>query len=469
VPSDYSFIQDGIDAASENDSILVAPGVYRGPGNKNLTLGSKNLVIHSENGATATLIDCEGKGRGFFLSGVLTPATVINGFTFINGHSGDQPLGGGGMFIAGGSPTIMNCHFERNVAAGALQIGGGGGLCIYNSASLIDNCEFVDNEAIGSKTLGGGIAIHSSHVRILNCRFEGNGVSDQGGGGGIGVGAIVADTTRAAVIENCEFDANRAWLGGGAFLLRSQLLSCAFTNNEAFSSGGLSGISVTLDDCAFIGNIASEAAGGATLTGQTAVSRSLFAENSAPTGGGIICSGLRVTLSDCIISGNNASFGGGVYGVTQGSMLVRCTIVGNQAQIGGGLLFSAGEQATWRLENCIIAANGPGAAVVCEGGANAALSCCDVHGNMGGDWVGCIMDQDGTNGNFSADPLFCQGGNDWHLCSDSPCAPNYSGACGLIGALPVGCSNCGAALAPSTWGQIKYQARRPAPAPIAGK
>ena len=466
VPSDYPVIQAAIDAASEHDSVLVAPGVYSGSGNKNLTLGNKNLVISSENGAQATVIDCEGEGRGFYLQGLLTPATVIQGFTITNGNGNAKPYGGGAIFVAGGSPTVVDCHFVSNSAPGAIQNGGGGAICLYNSESTISNCEFVDNEArihsndpLGRAPNGGGIATYNSHIRLRDCRFEGNHAADRGGGGGITV-SIALPGKPAAVIDDCEFRGNRASVGGGAFLVTSEVSRCAFTKNEAVAGGGLIGIGVRLDDCSFIGNMASEAAGGSQLTNDTVVSRTFFAENSAPHGGGIECYG-GVTITDCVIAGNQASMGGGVYGVTQGSVLVNCTIVGNEAQSGSGLFFTSVEPATWRVENCIIAGNGPGAGLVCVGQASAILSCTDVHANAGGDWRGCIMGQDGTNGNFSADPLFCQAGTDWHLCSDSPCAPEHSGACGLVGALPVGCSTCGAAIEPSTWGQVKHQwARR---------
>ena len=59
--------------------------------------------------------------------------------------------------------------------------------------------------------------------------------------------------------------------------------------------------------------------------------------------------------------------------------------------------------------------------------------------------MGCIADQNGTNGNFSLDPLFCHPdtGN-YHLDNLSPCLshwPHYPPTCtGLIGALPEACS-----------------------------
>jgi predicted outer membrane repeat protein len=466
VPNDYSLIQQAIDAASEHDSVLVAPGVYSGSGNKNLTFGGKDLVICSEGGAKDTVIDCEGEGRAFYLQELLTPAAVIKGFTITNGNGNTKPIGGGAIFIAGGSPTVVDCHFVGNSALGAIQAGGGGAICLYNSESTISGCTFIDNESrissndpIGRVPNGGGIALNASHIRVRDCLFQGNQAAGQGGGGGIAVTLVVTGKA-AAVIEDCEFHGNQARIGGGAYLSSSEVSRCSFTNNEALSGGGLFGVGVTLEDCAIIGNMASDSAGGASLASQASVSRVLFAENSAPRGGGIISNGPQATLTDCVIVRNRASFGGGFYGYTQVTVFVNCTIVGNEAQVGSGLLLYAIEPATWRLEKCIIADNGPGAAVVCEGQASAVFSCSNIHGNAGGDWVDCVAGQDGAEGNFSADPLFCQGGTDWHLCGDSPCAPKYSGGCGLIGALPVGCSACGVAITPSTWGQIKHHLAR---------
>jgi hypothetical protein len=52
------------------------------------------------------------------------------------------------------------------------------------------------------------------------------------------------------------------------------------------------------------------------------------------------------------------------------------------------------------------------------------LSCCDLFGNAGGDYVGRIGGQIGIDGNFSADPAFCDTLNgDFTLGDCSPCLP----------------------------------------------
>jgi len=115
-----------------------------------------------------------------------------------------------------------------------------------------------------------------------------------------------------------------------------------------------------------------------------------------------------------------------------------CTMVGNYAREGGtlGLVYGSGAE----LSNSILASNASGA-VFCETEADTlSVSCTDIYQNAGGDWTGCVADQAGVHGNLSLDPLFCNlEGGDLTLPPDSPCAPEHSGGCGLIGAGPVTC------------------------------
>ena len=110
------------------------------------------------------------------------------------------------------------------------------------------------------------------------------------------------------------------------------------------------------------------------------------------------------------------------------------------------------------LEDTIISHSATGTAVTCDGTSTATLSCCDVYGNAGGDWVGCIADQAVINGNFSADPLYCDpDAGDFTLQLDSPCAPPGVTGCELVGALPVGCGTT--SIDEDTWTRIKGRYR----------
>jgi hypothetical protein len=92
------------------------------------------------------------------------------------------------------------------------------------------------------------------------------------------------------------------------------------------------------------------------------------------------------------------------------------------------------------LDNCILA-GGAGAPIWCEEIYELDLTCCDVFGNTGGNYVGCIAPLSGINNNIEVDPMFCNPQAwDLTLCEDSPCADDP--VCAQIGASPVGCGPC---------------------------
>lgn len=142
----------------------------------------------------------------------------------------------------------------------------------------------------------------------------------------------------------------------------------------------------------------------------------------------------------------------------------NCTFSGNDRAMGCFVTL----RGSVTIENSILAFSTEGVGVYVANEPDVivpTLSCCDIYGNAGGDWVGRIADQLGVRDNFSADPLFCdppQG--DYRLGSDSPCA---HGPCGLVGAYPVGCTDP-QALEPSegagmTAGGIRLQRACPNP------
>jgi parallel beta-helix repeat protein len=80
-------IQAGIDAASDGDTVLVANGRYSGPGNRDIDFRGKSIVVISENGADATIVDAAGH-VGFIFSGGEDAFTVLSGFTITDGDPG---------------------------------------------------------------------------------------------------------------------------------------------------------------------------------------------------------------------------------------------------------------------------------------------------------------------------------------------------------------------------------------------
>ena len=202
-----------------------------------------------------------------------------------------------------------------------------------------------------------------------------------------------------------------------------------------------SGSSPTLINCIFSDNSAYEG-GGANFTSASHPTfiGCLFSGNSATAGGGVaVASGSSATLTDCTFSGNSAvAFGGGLSFVWSLGTVVGCTFHGNGAPEGSGV--HSGYGSALEVQNCIVAFSTQGPGVGCGSFVIPTLTCCDIYGNAGGDWVGDIADQYGVNGNICEDPLFCDPENgDFTITSDSPCAPDYNPECGLIGAWPAEC------------------------------
>jgi hypothetical protein len=93
-------------------------------------------------------------------------------------------------------------------------------------------------------------------------------------------------------------------------------------------------------------------------------------------------------------------------------------------------------------------------------GINLSIECNDVFNNGENYAILDFPDPTGIAGNISIDPQFCSidpvAYNNYHLQSDSPCAPgNHPNgyACGLIGCEPVGCATTGTER--TNWSKVK--------------
>ena len=168
-------------------------------------LVDKSITIHGPGSGNLT-VDCNGSGRGFYVSSGVT--ATIAGMTITNGNGqGDLPFGagiyndhatlevdkctlsgnaagfgGGGIYNSSGTLTVNNSTFSGNWAAAPYFRGIGGG--IYNEAGMltVSNCTFSENWAYSD--VGGGI-YNGGTVTIGNTIFK------TGSWGGVGGGNIV--------------------------------------------------------------------------------------------------------------------------------------------------------------------------------------------------------------------------------------------------------------------------------------
>ncbi len=209
----------GIQLAPNHWTVLVAPGTYAGPDNRDLDPDGKNLTIASISSPGFTVIDCQDAAQAFYIS---SGTCNIRGFTIKNGYSATD---GGAILIANADSTVRLCIIKNCNAADDA-----GAIYYFQSPPNIDCCSFTGNT---STDLGGAIYIYSTSGSITNSVFADNTSNTAGG-------AVVLNTFSGS-ITNCLFVNNSSGIGGA---LRASAVSplalsnCTFTTNTSTGSGG---------------------------------------------------------------------------------------------------------------------------------------------------------------------------------------------------------------------------------------
>ena len=354
---DYLTIQNGIDAAVDGDTVMVAPCTYSGIGNHDVDFGGKEIVVMSSDGPEVTIVDAGNAGRGFLFQNGESELSVLDGLTVRNGATTGYD-GGGGIYIYLARPTITNCIISGNYG------NYGGGIWADYSSPQIINCTIRDNVA---EYYGGGIYTTNGSANIDHCLIEGNSVETLFGlvhGGGVYVG----------------------YYGG---FTGPRVSNCTFKDNSADGYGG--GL--------YYKNIA-PAYQYAYVWGNT------FTGNKAEAGFGAYFDDSKVSIYNCLFENNEPVWsggrGGGFYLYECDDVLVHnCTLVNNGGNQGGGI-YGYSSYAT--IYNCISYWNG-GSEI---DGFNLNVTYSNVEGGETG------------TGNIDVDPQFAEE-IDYHLSSSSPC------------------------------------------------
>lgn len=454
--SPYTSIQYAIARPTtlNGHTLRVLPGTYV----ENVDFLGKALTVASSGGAGATSI--LGYSGGLFASCVIFqsnegPSSSLRGFTLSGGFGSPHPQNsstvGGGVFIDGASPQVIDCVVSGNDAqlgAGVFAIGGapsfigctienqgnlggvysGGGLRFESSTPSLTGTTIQGNQA----SIGGGASFYASNATLSSCIVQSNAGYDAGGLHFEGGSAHIDDSS---IASNYAADgwAGGIWSNGCALVLEDVKVRSNTADND-HAGGGiyLTGGSLAMTRGELTDNFS--AAGGGLFAGGTALLDGVrITDNTsqsfqAVTGnGGGVYGGSTTTLRSCVIAFNNAiegagmeGFGGGVYGA---ATIDRCTLWGNTSTGGGG-----GACGGAVLANTICWNNVPNANC-----ATVAASWSDVQGGASG------------TGNFALFPqLVAPASGNFRLLPSSPCVnsgnPALTDADGTrvdVGAIPL--------------------------------
>lgn len=246
VPSQYSSIQSGINAAVDGDTVLVAPGTYF----ENIHFRGKNIVVTSTfyqtfnlslisstiiNGSTPVNSDSASCVRitSPLESAYRDSLAVLQGFTITGGagtfwqdeHGAGRYCEGGGIIMQYSRATVQFNIIKDNKAirrpAGIASTGGGGIRMGDGRAKIFNNIIF-NNEAM----YGGGVVLNYSNTQLKNNVIFNNrvyqavvGAPTYGGGGvwtnGTGVNIVENNT----IVNNSSAGSGSPAAGQGGGIL----------------------------------------------------------------------------------------------------------------------------------------------------------------------------------------------------------------------------------------------------------
>jgi hypothetical protein len=267
-------IQDAVDAAYINGTVIVSNGTYSSGGRPILYSGLflsnrvavlKPITLQSVNGPSVTTI------QGYQVPGTTNGDSAIR-CVYLTSNASLI-----GFTLTGGATLPYNFSGQD---AGRVQSGGG----VYcEIAASVSNCIMTGDCAYSS---GGG----ASGGTLFKCVLDGN-CAYTGGG---------ADS---ATLNSCIVSGNSATFGGG--IADSTANNCLLTGNNAAYAGGGAYFG-TLNNCTVVSNLALVSGGGA-YSPNAILRNSIIYYNSAPDGtnyvGGLLycCTTPLPQVCECVL------------------------------------------------------------------------------------------------------------------------------------------------------------------------
>jgi hypothetical protein len=262
VSADQATIQAAVNAATNGDTVLVAPGTYT----ENINFGGKAITVTSSDGSSVTIIDGGGNGSVVTFNSGEGSSSVLSGFTIQNGST---YYAAGGIQITASSPTIRGNVITRNHAPNEI------GININGGSPVIKNNTITGNTQIGSSGGGGG-GIYASGSStspgaplITRNTITNNSVANSGNGGG-----ILADYFSTPTIQDNLVQGNVAYNSGGGVAVRTYgttiVVQNIIANNSSGAGGSGGGVEIST----------SSSATGAVVTNNTIVGNTAYDSSS---------------------------------------------------------------------------------------------------------------------------------------------------------------------------------------------
>lgn len=387
IPADYSTIQAGIDAASNGDTVLVAPGTYV----ENIDFLGKAIIVTSESGPVLTVID-GGDPANIDLASTVSfknsegSDSILKGFTIANG-SGTLVSGGqcgGGIYCDQASPTIEHNIITSN-SCGDIYLGGSGGGIFSREGSPVIKDNLITNNGVASHYSGSA-------------------------GGGLYCSGGLCLVKQNRIIENF------AGGSGGGIVINSsgRIERNLIKDNEANNGPGI------------------HCSGNVEIVGNIIESNSESEYGANGNGGGIHCSGSLVKIISNLIRSNYTTYSGGGIFCYRGTEaeIINNTICKNGTDfflsVGGGGLFLDSDTVITAANNIFWANSAVSGEEIylCDtyGPSTLTIDFSDVKGGLASVFVDAESVLNWGPDMIDLDPMFVDFSEyDFHLLYDSPC------------------------------------------------
>lgn len=262
VPTDYSQIQQAIEAAGDGETICIAAGSY----DEDLFIDHKEITLRGVAGASGTTVNGTGTTAVLRLE---QSSAVIQGLTLRGGagHLGE----GGGIYAEYGSPVFRDLVVTDNhIVSSGSRSAEGGGVYVFSTSALFDNVVVSKNTATSEDyARGGGINLSWGNPSLNNVIVADNEAVRVGGASFAGGIDLYGTATSVHTLTNVIVSGNRADYGAGIFTNQGGdhvLTNVTVVGNTAASyAGGMwisSSMSPVLDNVIVAGNLAGAGGGG---------------------------------------------------------------------------------------------------------------------------------------------------------------------------------------------------------------